>query len=140
MNLRKALLEKNKLSGKINQLQQRLRENNICEDGQQLPYNSREVLQEIHQCTEQLIALKVKIQIANTPILADIYELAELKSLITRLRYIDCNDTRRISSGIITYQYATIKAGERDLLVQDIEAKIEAIQERIDSFNFRTEL
>jgi hypothetical protein len=140
MNIRKALQEKNKLTGKINQLYQRLRENNITEDGQSLPYNSREVMAEIQQCTAQLISLKVKIQIANTPILSDIYELAELKNLITRLRYLDCQDSRRISSGIITYHTATIKAQERDQMILALETQVEAIQERIDSFNFRTEL
>ena len=53
MNLRKALKEKNKLAGHLNQLFQRMRENNITEDGQSRPYNSKEVLQEIHQVSIQ---------------------------------------------------------------------------------------
>jgi hypothetical protein len=140
MNLRKALKEKNKLAGHLNQLFQRMRENNITEDGQSRPYNSKEVLQEIHQEIQQLVELKVKLQLANIPILQDIYRVAELKVMIRQLRYMECNDSRKISSGIITYHIATIKAEERDQLIKTMEEEIEAIHERIDTFNFRTSL
>ncbi len=140
MNLRKALKEKNKVAGNLNQLFHRMRENNITEDGQSRPYNSKEVLREINQEIDQLIELKVKLQLANTPILNDIYRVAELKVLIRQLRYMECNDSRKISSGIITYHIATIKADERDQLIKSLEEEIEAIHERIDAFNFRTSL
>jgi sugar-specific transcriptional regulator TrmB len=140
MNLRKALKEKNKVAGNLNHLFHRMRENNITEDGQSRPYNSKEVLREINQEIDQLIELKVKLQLANTPILNDIYRVAELKVLIRQLRYMECNDSRKISSGIITYHIATIKADERDQLIKSLEEEIEAIHERIDAFNFRTSL
>jgi hypothetical protein len=140
MNLRKALKEKNKVAGNLNHLFHRMRENNITEDGQSRPYNSKEVLSEINQEIDQLIELKVKLQLANTPILNDIYRVAELKVLIRQLRYMECNDSRKISSGIITYHIATIKADERDQLIKSLEEEIEAIHERIDAFNFRTSL
>jgi hypothetical protein len=117
-----------------------MRENNITEDGQSRPYNSKEVLREINQEIDQLVELKVKLQLANTPILNDIYRVAELKVLIRQLRYMECNDSRKISSGIITYHIATIKADERDQLIKSLEEEIEAIHERIDAFNFRTSL
>ncbi|MEN9332949.1 MAG: hypothetical protein RLY35_129 [Bacteroidota bacterium] len=140
MNLRKALKEKNKVAGNLNHLFHRMRENNITEDGQSRPYNSKEVLREINQEIDQLVELKVKLQLANTPILNDIYRVAELKVLIRQLRYMECNDSRKISSGIITYHIATIKADERDQLIKSLEEEIEAIHERIDAFNFRTSL
>jgi sugar-specific transcriptional regulator TrmB len=140
MNLRKALKEKNKVAGNLNHLFHRMRENNITEDGQSRPYNSKEVLSEINQEIDQLVELKVKLQLANTPILNDIYRVAELKVLIRQLRYMECNDSRKISSGIITYHIATIKADERDQLIKSLEEEIEAIHERIDAFNFRTSL
>jgi hypothetical protein len=140
MNLRKALKEKNKVAGNLNHLFHRMRENNITEDGQSRPYNSKEVLREINQEINQLVELKVKLQLANTPILNDIYRVAELKVLIRQLRYMECNDSRKISSGIITYHIATIKADERDQLIKSLEEEIEAIHERIDAFNFRTSL
>jgi sugar-specific transcriptional regulator TrmB len=140
MNLRKALKEKNKVAGNLNHLFHRMRENNITEDGQSRPYNSKEVLHEINQEIDQLVELKVKLQLANTPILNDIYRVAELKVLIRQLRYMECNDSRKISSGIITYHIATIKADERDQLIKSLEEEIEAIHERIDAFNFRTSL
>jgi sugar-specific transcriptional regulator TrmB len=140
MNLRKALKEKNKVAGNLNHLFHRMRENNITEDGQSRPYNSKEVLSEINQEIDQLIELKVKLQLANTPILNDIYRVAELKVLIRQLRYMECNDSRKISSGIITYHIATIKADERDQLIKSLEEEIAAIHERIDAFNFRTSL
>jgi hypothetical protein len=140
MNLRKALKEKNKVAGNLNHLFHRMRENNITEDGQSRPYNSKEVLCEINQEIDQLVELKVKLQLANTPILNDIYRVAELKVLIRQLRYMECNDSRKISSGIITYHIATIKADERDQLIKSLEEEIEAIHERIDAFNFRTSL
>ena len=140
MNLRKALKEKNTVAGNLNHLFHRMRENNIIEDGQSRPYNSKEVLSEINQEIDQLIELKVKLQLANTPILKDIYRVSELKVLIRQLRYMECNDSRKISSGIITYHIATIKADERDQLIKSLEEEIEAIHERIDAFNFRTSL
>ncbi len=140
MNLRKALKEKNKIAGNLNNLFHRMRENNITEDGQSRPYNSQEVLKEINGEISKLIELKVQLQVANTPILNDIYRVAELKVLIRQLRYMDCNDSRKINSGIITYHTATIKAEERDQLIKALEEEIESIHERIDAFNFRTSL
>ena len=128
------------MAGNLNHLFHRMRENNITEDGQSRPYNSKEVLSEINQEIDQLIELKVKLQLANTPILNDIYRVAELKVLIRQLRYMECNDSRKISSGIITYHIATIKADERDQLIKSLEEEIAAIHERIDAFNFRTSL
>ena len=140
MNIRKALQEKNKLTGKIQNLFSRMRDNNITEDGQTKPYNSQKVLEEVREETNKLIDLKVKIQLANSPILADIYRMSELKTMIRQLSYMECNDGRKIQSGIITYLYATIKAEERDVLIQSLEDEIEQLQEKIDAFNFRTNL
>ena len=140
MNIRKALQEKNKLTGKIQNLFSRMRENNMTEDGQTRPYNSQKVWEEIQAETTKLVDLKVKIQMANSPILSDIYRMAELKTMIRQLRYMECNDGRKIQSGIITYLFATIKAEERDKLVQSLEDEIEKLQEKIDAFNFRTNL
>ncbi len=140
MNIRKALQEKNKLTGKIQTLFARMRDNNITEDGQTKPYNSQRVLEEIREETNKLIDLKVKIQLANSSILIDIYRMSELKTMIRQLRYMECNDGRKIQSGIITYLYATIRADERDGLIQSLEDEIEKLQEKIDAFNFRTNL
>lgn len=140
MNIRKALQEKNKLTGKIQNLFSRMRENNMTEDGQTRPYNSQKVWEEIQVETTKLVDLKVNIQMANSPILSDIYRMAELKTMIRQLRYMECNDGRKIQSGIITYLFATIKAEERDKLVQSLEDEIEKLQEKIDAFNFRTNL
>jgi hypothetical protein len=140
MNIRKALQEKNKLTGKIQTLFARMRDNNITEDGQTKPYNSQRVLEEIREETNKLIDLKVKIQLANSSILIDIYRMSELKTMIRQLRYMECNDGRKIQSGIITYLYATIRAEERDGLIQSLEDEIEKLQEKIDAFNFRTNL
>jgi len=140
MNIRKALQEKNKLTGKIQNLFARMRDNNITEDGQTKPYNSQKVLEEIREETNKLIDLKVKIQLANSPTLIDIYRMSELKTMIRQLRYMECNDGRKIQSGIITYLFATIKAEERDDLIQTLEDEIEKLQEKIDAFNFRTNL
>ncbi len=140
MNIRKALQEKNKLTGKIQNLFSRMKENNMTEDGQTRPYNSQKVWEEIQVETTKLVDLKVNIQMANSPILSDIYRMAELKTMIRQLRYMECNDGRKIQSGIITYLFATIKAEERDKLVQSLEDEIEKLQEKIDAFNFRTNL
>jgi hypothetical protein len=140
MNIRKALQEKNKLTGKIQNLFSRMKENNMTEDGQTRPYNSQKVWEEIQVETTNLVDLKVNIQMANSPILSDIYRMAELKTMIRQLRYMECNDGRKIQSGIITYLFATIKAEERDKLVQSLEDEIEKLQEKIDAFNFRTNL
>ena len=140
MNLRKALQEKNKLTGKIQNLFSRMKENNMTEDGQTRPYNSKKVWEEIQAETTKLVDLKVNIQMANSPILSDIYRMAELKTMIRQLRYMECNDGRKIQSGIITYLFATIKAEERDKLAQSLEDEIEKLQEKIDAFNFRTNL
>lgn len=117
-----------------------MKENNMTEDGQTRPYNSQKVWEEIQAETTKLVDLKVNIQMANSPILSDIYRMAELKTMIRQLRYMECNDGRKIQSGIITYLFATIKAEERDKLVQSLEDEIVKLQEKIDAFNFRTNL
>ena len=62
MNIKKALKVKNKLKGKIADLQTKLYKYNIVEEGQKADYDTRLVLNELNETIIEFVDLKTKIQ------------------------------------------------------------------------------
>lgn len=145
MNIRQGLKEKNKLVKEIQDLHVRLATYNSVEVGNVRPYSPKETMELINQKSNELVELKTKIHVANAPIYGYIFRLSELKSMITRIKNLDCNEgtvqdyyTRNRETPLV--KEAEISIVERDDMVKHMEGQIEEIQDILDNHNQITEI
>ena len=140
MNIRQGLKEKNKLVKEIQDLHVRLATYNSVEVGNVRPYSPKDTMELINQKSNELVELKTKIHKANVSVYQHIFRLSELKSMITRIKNLDCNE------GIVQDYYSrnretpTVKETEitiveRDEMVKHMEGQIEEIQDILDNHN-----
>jgi hypothetical protein len=140
MNIKKALKVKNKLKGKIADLQTKLYKYNIVEEGQKADYDTRLVLNELNETIIEFVDLKTKIQKANVPVVDRIFRLSELKGLAKKVKYINCDKEKVTRGTIVTNTYANITAIEKEELIMKIENEIDQIQDQLDDFNHNTNI
>ena len=145
MNIKKALKEKNRLVKEIQDLQVRVATYNSIEVGNKRPYSVRESLEKLNSLSNELVELKTKIHVANAPIYKHIFRLSELKSMITRIKNLDCNEgtvndyyTRNRETPLV--KEVEISIVERDEMVKHMEGQIEEIQDILDNHNQITEI
>ena len=145
MNIKKALKEKNRLVKEILDLHTRVATYNSVEVGNVRPYSAKESMELLNQKSNELVELKSNIHRANGPVYHHIFRLSELKSMITRIKNLDCNE------GIVQDYYSRnretpavketeISIVERDEMVKYMEDQIEEIQDILDNHNQITEI
>jgi len=145
MNIKKALKEKNRLVKEILDLHTRVATYNSVEVGNVRPYSAKESMELLNQKSNELVELKTNIHTANGPVYQHIFRLSELKSMIARIKNLDCNE------GIVQDYYSRnretpavketeISIVERDEMVKHMEGQIEEIQDILDNFNQITEI
>ena len=144
MTIKQALKQKNKLIKTIGENTKLMQEYNSVEVGNERPYSSVELLAQISEYTKELVKLKTKIHIANTPVLEDIFLMSELKSMAQSLKKMDCTEGksnrdryRLESESVKTSEISLVKRNE---VIKEMEARIEEIQDRLDVFNATTEI
>lgn len=144
MTIKQALKQKNKLVKNITENTKLLQEYNSVEVGNQRPYSSVELYNEIQKDTKELASLKAKIHIANTPVMEDIFLMSEMKSIIVALKKMDCTegksnrDRYRLESELVFT--SEISLVNRNQEIKSLEVKIEEIQDKLDTFNATTEI
>jgi hypothetical protein len=144
MNIKQALKEKNKLVKSIGENTKLMQDYNSIELGNNRPYSTNELRNQIMKDRAELSQLKAKIHIANTPVLEDIFYMAELKSMVQSLKKMDCTegksnkDRYRMESELVLT--SEISLLERNETIKDIESIIEDIQDKLDVFNSNTEI
>lgn len=145
MNIKKALKEKNRLVKEILDLHTRVATYNSVEVGNVRPYSAKESMELLNQKSNELVELKSNIHRANGPVYNHIFRLSELKSMIARIKNLDCNE------GIVQDYYSRnretpavketeISIVERDEMVKHMENQIEEIQDILDYHNQITEI
>jgi hypothetical protein len=144
MNIKQALKEKNKLVKRIGENTKLMQDFNSIEVGNQRPYSTTELKNELLKDRSELATLKAKIHIANTPVLEEIFYMAELKSMIQSLKKMDCTEGksnrdryRMESELVLTSEMSLVQRNET---ISDLEKIIEEIQDRLDVFNSNTEI
>jgi len=143
MTVKQALKLKNKLVQELNELQVRLQANNSVIEGNVRNYSSKETLSEIYKKVDELNFIKTKIHRTNSPVYDKIFLLAELKSLVSKLKSLDCTsgiaeDYYSRRSEIPTIKNSEISVVERDSEIKFLENRIEELQEELDTFNSTT--
>jgi hypothetical protein len=142
MNIKQALKEKNKLVKRIGENTKLMQDFNSIEVGNQRPYSTTELKNQLIKDRSELANLKAKIHLANTPVLEEIFYMAELKSMIQSLKKMDCTEGksnrdryRMESELVLTSEMSLVQRNET---ISELEKMIEDIQDRLDVFNSNT--
>jgi hypothetical protein len=121
-----------------------MQQHNSVEVGNQRPYSTQMLYKEIQKDTQELASLKAKIHIANAEVMEDIFWMSEMKSTIAALKKMDCTegksnrDRYRMESEVVLT--SEISLVSRNQEIKMLEAKIEEIQDKLDTFNATTEI
>jgi len=146
MNIKQALKLKNKLVKENNDTFTKLSQYNSVEEGTSRPYDPKEMLTKWNEGIKQLIDLKTKIHRANAPVYDKIFKLSELKSMISKLNTLGCNEGKQSPIGRWNQSsepvviIAEIGILQRDEMIKTLETQIEQIQDELDVHNANTEI
>lgn len=144
MNIKTALKKKNKLAGMIAEEFQKISTYNSIIEGNTRPYSIKGTLGNWQRYSLNLVELKALIHRANMPVFDKIFLLSELKGQIKQLRSLSCEsgkiDNPYRSTPTDTVKTSEITIVEKELLIKDLEEKIDKIQEELDEFNYKTEI
>jgi hypothetical protein len=142
MNIKQALKKKNKLVGLISEEFSKASQYNVVDEGNPRPYSATEAIGKWMQLTNELIVLKTAIHKANVPVYDKIFELSELKNQLKHLRSLNCASGKvaggRWGEGDPVVKHAEINIVERDGMIKNLEARIEALQDQLDQWNHTT--
>lgn len=146
MKLHKALKLRKSLIGEITKLKQLIKEKNSYLIGTNNPTSVKidvkvlygELLDKINK----LVALKYVINEANAEIQSKIYVLSENKALISFWNEVSVLEgAQAIGYAEHIKEYGVqIDEIERNNIVKELQKKVDAIQEEIDTFNYTTEI
>lgn len=137
MTIAQALKEKNKKVAKIQKLWSRISSYNSVVEGSEKPYNISMTWDSYNAEITELINLKTQIHSASSPVRADIFLLSELKAMSNNVRALNTTSGRyrdRYADDMIEME-AHFGLDWKDARLEEFEAKIEEIQERLDTFN-----
>jgi uncharacterized protein YkuJ len=145
MTIKQALKLKNKLIKNIGENTKLMQEYNSVEVGNTRPYSTQMLYKQIEKDTKELASLKSKIHIANVPVMEDIFWMSEMKSIITNLKKMSCDEGksnrdryyRSEGESVMTSEISLVSRNEE---IKMLEAKIEEIQDKLDVFNATTEI
>ena len=140
MNVKQGLKKKNQLVKEIQDLHVRVATYNSIEVGNKRPYSIIESMELLNEKCNELVELKTKIHVANAPVYQHIFKLSELKSMITRIKNLDCNegtvqDYYSRNRETPTVKETEITIVERDEMVKHMEGQIAEIQDILDNHN-----
>jgi soluble P-type ATPase len=143
MKLYKALKLKKKLTGEIASLKLLILSKNSYVEGSKVNYVVTELYDELLVKINALVDLKMSINAANADIQESIYNLAELKGMISFWQQMPT------AEGVISNTYseaaaktyvATFNEVFKDNLIKNLQTDVDTIQEEIDTYNYTKEV
>jgi hypothetical protein len=140
ITLAKALKLKNRLAGKVAKLTQTVRAyNSTQQTGEQIDVRSAHA--ERADLVGRLTDLKYAIARANAPIQHDIFDLAELKAEVALLAALNTKHGTFLegypTAGQVSY-VAQFRKADVDAMTDALETRIDALQDKLDTFNAQT--
>jgi hypothetical protein len=144
MKLSKALKEKNRMAGEVAVLKALLAQQNVRPSTQKFDYDANDLLAQLRAKLDELVKVKTAIATANAAAYGKIFRLAELKGLSATLKALDTkNGVFKEGGGFHGTAYdveyvAQLKKTEVDRLAAETDAEIQALQDALDEFNFKS--
>lgn len=140
ITLAKALKLKNRIAGRVTKLTADITAYNSVQDGAERQ-DVRAKFEERAGLVRRLTDLKQAIAQANAPIQRAIFELAELKAEVALFAGLNTKhgtfQEGYPTAGSVTY-VAEFRKADADRKVEELEARIDALQDRLDAFNTAT--
>jgi len=146
LTLAKALSVKNRLAGRLAQARSNIETYNSVLAGQRDDYGKATVdvraeYNRYRKLQDGLIVVKAAIQRANLPIYEDILQLGELKSVIQMLSGLDTKNGTEPGYNGVEFRYSAVILKPEALgIIRELEAQIDAIQDKINEFNVSTRI
>lgn len=142
MTVAQALKQKNKLAVELKKQYEIAKNYNSIELGNPRRYSVQDALDKAAELTVQLIQLKTKIHLANSPVYSEIFRMAELKGRIKELRKIPTNEGKQEGryGSPSSEKEVEINIAEVDKMIQTLESTIEEIQAVLDAHNATTNI
>lgn len=140
MNIAKALKAKNQLINEINKLKAKVKNHNSIVKGNEYTYDIPALLQQLETKSQELVKLKVKLTQANVVVQDKIYEIGELKAMITFYREIPVKQGKvsiSYNNELVEYE-AQFKQKDKDEAIEKLEQGIIKLQDELDTFNYTT--
>jgi hypothetical protein len=140
ITLAKALKLKNRLAGKVAKLTLTVQTyNSTQQTAEQIDVRARYA--ERADLVRRLTELKHAIARANAPIQRDIFDLAELKAEVALLAGLNTKHGTFLegypAAGQVAYT-AQFRKADVDALTETLETRIDALQDKLDTFNAQT--
>ena len=140
ITLAKALKLKNRLAGKIAKLTLTVQTYNSTQEAAER-IDVRAAYEQRADLVRRLTDLKHAIARANAPIQRDIFDLAELKAEVTLLAGLNTKHGTFLegypTAGTVAY-VAQFRKADVDAMTDALETKIDALQDKLDTFNAQT--
>lgn len=144
MKLQKALKLKKSLIGDITKLKQQITVKNSYLIGSLNAENCdvKSLYETLINKINELTSLKYIINEANREIQSKIFMLGEYKALISFWNDVSVEEgTKMVGYSDATREYKVhFTEKERDELIAEIQLKVDAIQEQIDTYNYTTDI
>lgn len=137
ISLAKALKLKNRLAGRLNKVQQDIQTYNSVLTEQVGTVDVPALCKVRDEIADNLVSLKTKIVFGNAEIQGDLIRQGELKSKLTWLATLETRDGKErhgYQNTEVTWT-ASIKKKDVDAETKKLEAEIDAIQDKLDSYN-----
>ena len=130
VTLARALKEKNRIAGRLAKAQQLIRKENRKVAGSPRSVDVAAALAEAERLSALLVQVKAAIAKANDGIVAAIVELEEVKSLISFVESVPCDEDVEVDRD---YHGAVERRWEVSLHKPELMAKVDALQKRADA-------
>lgn len=143
MKLFQALKLKNKLVAEITNKKSLIQQKNSREEGETNYYNVNQLFKDLTTHIDNLTALKIAINDANSPIQHIIYELAETKTMLNFIKGLNTQEgviKNRFASDTESKYVVAFNELQKNELVEQYQSKIDTMQEDIDVFNHTTDI
>lgn len=142
LTLAKCLKVKNRLTGRLNEVQSDVQCYNSVLEEQAGKVDIKALLERRGQILESLVDLKTRLMKANAPIQADLIRQGELKGTVQFLQGIQTRDgvERHGYQNTEVKYVAVLKKQDVDQQRRDLEKEIDTIQDRVDAFNHQTKI
>lgn len=140
ITLAKAFKERSRLNRKIHDALELVRDENSIVEGGVRSIDVRRKFAEVKALGTKMILLKQAIDRANAGIADKLVEIVELKELRSRLMAIPAHDGRQKTFPEEYVLTAEIKKAELIAEAEELQNRIDELQDEIDDFNARTRI
>jgi hypothetical protein len=149
VTLAKALKTKNRITSRITQVKKQMASHNAYVVDKDIPVNQiklqvnvRDLQNELNTLTNHLVNVKAAISKGNTGSAEKIFELSEMKGLVSWYEALDCQEGKvsdpygyRNNSDSNDVKRVQISLFEKNEIVKDLISRINRKQDELDEYN-----